>query len=160
MQREKRVALMIGNGAYHNTVRLQNPSNDAAATSEVLARLDFEVLDGRDLKFSDFAGRVRDFDIERRLSVFSPGKTMAATSPFGRVINTAIAAADDGMRCARSFFMRAVEIIERLPSKSSSSQVKLAVSAVRAAVRIVQRNAAAAMPCSSRSSRKNAGNWV
>ena len=59
--RERRVALVVGNGAYGNTTWLQNPPNDAAAMCEALARLDFEVLDGRDLKFADFAGRIRDF---------------------------------------------------------------------------------------------------
>ena len=58
---ERRVALVVGNGAYGNTTWLQNPPNDAAAMCEALARLDFEVLDGRDLKFADFAGRIRDF---------------------------------------------------------------------------------------------------
>ena len=61
MQREKRVALVIGNGAYDNTPPLPNPPNDAAAVATSLRRLDFEVLDGRDLKLSDFAGRIRDF---------------------------------------------------------------------------------------------------
>ena len=58
---ERRVALVVGNGAYDNTPSLRNPPNDAAAMCDALARLDFEVLDGRDLKFADFAGRIRDF---------------------------------------------------------------------------------------------------
>ena len=61
MQHEKRVALVVGNGAYDNTPSLPNPPNDAAALATSLRRLDFDVLDGRDLKLSDFAGRIRDF---------------------------------------------------------------------------------------------------
>ena len=61
MQLEKRVALVVGNGAYDNTPSLPNPPNDAAALATSLRRLDFDVLDGRDLKLSDFAGRIRDF---------------------------------------------------------------------------------------------------
>ena len=61
MQHERRVALVVGNGAYDNTPSLPNPPNDAAALATSLRRLDFDVLDGRDLKLSDFAGRIRDF---------------------------------------------------------------------------------------------------
>ncbi len=59
--KEKRVALVIGNGAYKQTPWLLNPSKDAAAISEALKRLDFEVHDGRDLEYAELAGRIRDF---------------------------------------------------------------------------------------------------
>jgi formylglycine-generating enzyme required for sulfatase activity len=61
MQNEKRVALVVGNGAYDNTSPLTNPPNDAAGVAAALSRLDFEVLNGNNLGFANFAGRIRDF---------------------------------------------------------------------------------------------------
>jgi uncharacterized caspase-like protein len=46
---EKRVALVIGNGAYQNTLPLANPANDAADIAVALERLGFEVQVERDL---------------------------------------------------------------------------------------------------------------
>ncbi len=46
---QKRVALVIGNGAYRHTQPLTNPANDAEDLSKSLKRLDFEVVEGRDL---------------------------------------------------------------------------------------------------------------
>jgi len=47
---EKRVALVIGNGAYDHAPKLPNPRNDAEAMAAALKRLKFEVLLGIDLK--------------------------------------------------------------------------------------------------------------
>jgi uncharacterized caspase-like protein len=58
---EKRVALVVGNGAYKNTSWLTNPAKDADAIAQALKRLDFHVLEGRDLDFANLAGRIRDF---------------------------------------------------------------------------------------------------
>ena len=46
---EKRVALVIGNGAYLNAPRLPNPSHDAEDVAAALKRGDFEVILGTDL---------------------------------------------------------------------------------------------------------------
>ena len=43
---EKRVALIIGNSAYHHTRPLRNPYNDAIRLSETFERLGFIVLCG------------------------------------------------------------------------------------------------------------------
>lgn len=43
-QAEKRVALVIGNGAYEATTRLANPPSDAADMAAALAKLGFEVV--------------------------------------------------------------------------------------------------------------------
>ena len=40
---EKRVALVIGNGAYQNTPPLANPRNDAMEMGKVLKRIGFDV---------------------------------------------------------------------------------------------------------------------
>ena len=58
---EKRVALVIGNGRYSHTTWLTNPPNDATAMAECLKRLDFEVLEGRDLDFGGLKTCIRDF---------------------------------------------------------------------------------------------------
>jgi hypothetical protein len=46
---EKRVALVIGNGAYVHKPRLPNPSLDAQDVAAALKRTDFEVISGIDL---------------------------------------------------------------------------------------------------------------
>lgn len=45
---EKRVALVIGNGAYANATPLGNPPNDARAMAAMLRGLDFEVVEDVD----------------------------------------------------------------------------------------------------------------
>jgi uncharacterized caspase-like protein len=45
----RRVALVIGNGAYENAPALPNPANDARAMAGMLRRVGFEVLEGVDL---------------------------------------------------------------------------------------------------------------
>ena len=44
---EKRVALVIGNSAYQNVTRLDNPRSDAALMAETLAGLGFTLIGGR-----------------------------------------------------------------------------------------------------------------
>jgi hypothetical protein len=46
---EKRVALVIGNGAYRNAPTLTNPRNDAEDVSAALKRAGFETITGIDL---------------------------------------------------------------------------------------------------------------
>ena len=41
---ERRVALVVGNGAYQNLAPLRNPANDAEDTAAALAKLGFEVV--------------------------------------------------------------------------------------------------------------------
>ena len=50
---EKRAALVIGNGAYTNVPRLNNPVNDVKDVVVALKVLGFEVIEGEDL---DLAG--------------------------------------------------------------------------------------------------------
>ena len=40
---DKRVALVIGNSAYQNVVKLANPANDAAAMTETLKTANFDI---------------------------------------------------------------------------------------------------------------------
>ncbi|MDQ0468720.1 caspase family protein [Labrys wisconsinensis] len=46
---ERRVALVIGNSAYRNTVPLPNPRNDAADVARALKTVGFAVIEGYDL---------------------------------------------------------------------------------------------------------------
>lgn len=57
----KRVALVIGNGAYQNAPQLPNPRNDASDIAELLHGLGFEVVDGFDLDKRAFEERIVEF---------------------------------------------------------------------------------------------------
>jgi hypothetical protein len=61
---EKRIALVIGNSAYQNTTELKNPRNDALDLAGALRRLDFEVLDGRDLDKRSMERLIRQFGLK------------------------------------------------------------------------------------------------
>jgi uncharacterized caspase-like protein len=43
---DRRVALVIGNGAYKNMQSLANPPADAEAMAKLLKSIDFEVIEG------------------------------------------------------------------------------------------------------------------
>jgi hypothetical protein len=67
---DKRVALVIGNGAYKNAVHLPNPRNDAQDVAASLARTGFETIVGLDLDKAgmdehaiQFARMARDGDV-------------------------------------------------------------------------------------------------
>jgi hypothetical protein len=67
---DKRVALVIGNGAYKNAVHLPNPRNDAQDVAASLTRIGFETIVGLDLDKAgmdedaiQFARRARDADV-------------------------------------------------------------------------------------------------
>jgi uncharacterized caspase-like protein len=57
-QAERRVALVIGNGAYRDAP-LNNPANDAKAVTEALSRLGFQVVSGIDLDQQGMAAKIR-----------------------------------------------------------------------------------------------------
>lgn len=59
---EKRVALVIGNGAYRETAPLQNTRNDAGDIGIVLKRLGFEVIEGIDLDKRGMERSIRRFE--------------------------------------------------------------------------------------------------
>jgi formylglycine-generating enzyme required for sulfatase activity len=65
---EKRVALVIGIGAYQNAPTLANPSNDARAMSETLRRLNFEVVEVYDGDYRRFSRALREFGIKAAAS--------------------------------------------------------------------------------------------
>jgi hypothetical protein len=57
----KRVALVIGNGAYQTMPRLPNPVNDATDMSKALETLGFSVVLGTDLKRNDMEDKLIAF---------------------------------------------------------------------------------------------------
>jgi uncharacterized caspase-like protein/peptidoglycan hydrolase-like protein with peptidoglycan-binding domain len=58
---DKRVALVIGNGAYKNAPRLDNPTFDAKAVAHAFRRLGFQVVDGYDLDIAQMRAKVSEF---------------------------------------------------------------------------------------------------
>ena len=59
---ERRVALVIGNGAYAKVPRLDNPKNDAAAMEEMFKAAGFDkVVRGNDLGVTAMRRALRDF---------------------------------------------------------------------------------------------------
>jgi uncharacterized caspase-like protein len=58
---DKRVALVIGNGAYRHTPLLKNPRNDAADMAAALERLGFTLLLRLDLDKAGMDRAVREF---------------------------------------------------------------------------------------------------
>jgi uncharacterized caspase-like protein len=58
---ERRLALVIGNGAYRHTAPLPNPVKDAEAMASALTGLGFEVIVGMDLDHVAFGRRMQDF---------------------------------------------------------------------------------------------------
>jgi peptidoglycan hydrolase-like protein with peptidoglycan-binding domain len=58
---EKRVALVIGNGAYQNAVRLDNAVFDARAVADAFRELGFQVVDGYDLDIDQMRAKVSEF---------------------------------------------------------------------------------------------------
>jgi formylglycine-generating enzyme required for sulfatase activity len=63
-QRERRVALVIGIGAYQNAPNLSNPTNDARAIGEALRRLDFEVDELVDVDIRRLTRGLREFGVK------------------------------------------------------------------------------------------------
>ncbi len=59
---ERRVGLVIGNGAYTSVDRLRNPSNDASAMAGALSRLGFDVVERHDLGVAQMQRVLREFE--------------------------------------------------------------------------------------------------
>ena len=58
---DKRVALVIGNGAYLNAPKLDNPTFDARAVADEFRKLGFQVVDGYDLDIAQMREKVSEF---------------------------------------------------------------------------------------------------
>lgn len=60
----KRLALVMGNGAYANAPTLKNPPNDARDMAEALTKLGFEVVSGVDLNQRQMKTMIRQFGLQ------------------------------------------------------------------------------------------------
>ena len=58
---DRRIALVIGNGAYAHVKALPNPANDARAIAKSLRDIGFTVAEGRDLDRDTMQKTIRDF---------------------------------------------------------------------------------------------------
>ncbi len=61
---EKRVALVIGNGAYRNAPKLDNAAFDARAVADAFRKLGFQVVDGYDLDVEQMRAKVSEFSAD------------------------------------------------------------------------------------------------
>ena len=58
---EQRIALVIGNSKYQNTVQLSNPGNDTKAVAQLLNSAGFEVISATDLGHNQMIQAVQEF---------------------------------------------------------------------------------------------------
>jgi formylglycine-generating enzyme required for sulfatase activity len=84
---EKRVALVIGNGAYKNLPALKNPLNDARDLAEALRKLDFDVDLGVNLRLGDMQDKLKAFAKRAQTAdvalAFFAGHGVQAPDPLG-----------------------------------------------------------------------------
>ena len=65
-EKEKRLALVIGNSNYDSIAKLNNPVNDAKLIAKTLDSLDFEVILATDLDKAGFMSKVVEFGKKRK----------------------------------------------------------------------------------------------
>jgi uncharacterized caspase-like protein len=58
---DKRIAFVVGNGAYKNVVQLPNPPMDAKAVAALLRNIGFEVIEGTNLDHKAMTDKLLDF---------------------------------------------------------------------------------------------------
>ena len=58
---DKRVAFVVGNGAYRNVATLPNPPVDATAMAGMLRKLGFDVVEGVNLVRDEMTKKLLDF---------------------------------------------------------------------------------------------------
>jgi uncharacterized caspase-like protein len=63
-QADKRVAFVVGNGAYKHVSPLPNPSLDAKAMARLLRNTGFDVVDGTDLGRDAMTAKLREFALK------------------------------------------------------------------------------------------------
>jgi uncharacterized caspase-like protein len=61
---ERRVAFVVGNGAYRHTTALPNPSIDAKAMAALLRNVGFDVIEGVDLDRAGMTARLSEFAVK------------------------------------------------------------------------------------------------
>jgi len=61
---DKRVALVIGNGAYQHAPKLDNATFDARAVADAFRKLGFQVVDGYDLDVEQMRAKISEFSAD------------------------------------------------------------------------------------------------
>ena len=61
---DKRVALVIGNGAYQHAPKLDNATFDARAVADAFRKLGFQVVDGYDLDVEQMRAKISEFSTD------------------------------------------------------------------------------------------------
>ncbi len=61
---DKRVALVIGNGAYRHAPKLDNATFDARAVADAFRKLGFQVVDGYDLDVEQMRAKISEFSMD------------------------------------------------------------------------------------------------
>lgn len=61
---DKRVALVIGNGAYQSVPALENPLTDSKAVAAALKRIGFDVVEGYDLRLDAMRAAVGEYAVK------------------------------------------------------------------------------------------------
>jgi Caspase domain len=74
---EKRVALVIGNGAYQHATKLDNATFDARAIADAFRKLGFQVVDGYDLNVEQMKAKISEFSED-----LPDARSAASTSSF------------------------------------------------------------------------------
>jgi hypothetical protein len=63
-QADRRVAFVVGNGAYKHVAPLPNPSHDAKSMASLLRNAGFEVVEGEDLGRDGMTAKLREFALK------------------------------------------------------------------------------------------------
>jgi uncharacterized caspase-like protein len=63
-EEDGRVALVMGNGAYVNAPRLDNPVFDARAVADAFRKLGFHVVEGYDLDIAEMRAKISEFSAD------------------------------------------------------------------------------------------------
>ena len=76
---DKRVAFVVGNGAYRNVAPLPNPAVDARAMAKLLRNVGFDVVEGANLTRDKMTEKLLDFG-KRAKAPMSRCSSMPATA--------------------------------------------------------------------------------
>jgi uncharacterized caspase-like protein len=68
---DKRVAFVVGNGAYKNVAALPNPAIDAKSMAKVLRNVGFDVVEGTNLTRDKMTERLLEFG--KKANIAAPG---------------------------------------------------------------------------------------
>jgi uncharacterized caspase-like protein len=120
---QKRVALVIGNGAYQHAPKLTNPRNDATDMAAALKKHGIQVIEGFDLDKPSFDARVREFsaalkDAEAGL-FFYAGHGLQVSGHNYLVPVDAKAESEDAL----DWEMLKVDLVQRAMERSTSTNI-------------------------------------